>query len=152
MKLLTQICLFLVLLLSADCLAQRPSPWESLRESQIQQNVPNEDQFEQILHRDLKSHFARKHPKLSIVEIFLFRKQATVSGLSSPKFYLWAEGLDEEGNSLFEAATRVAAAAKKEFFVLNYLYKDEINEEPDKVKSIFPKALVQSVLECASKP
>lgn len=118
------------------------SAWSE--DSHVKGNVPSEKQFHQLLNRDLKASLCTAD-----VRYELLRKGPTQVGVALPKFYLWVEGLNEQGEVVTHGAMRVAAIEKEKFEVTHFLTAQEIRTNPAMVKSIFPGSLVAGILQRA---
>src|SRR5688572_13387656 len=81
---------------------------ESIAESHIRGNVPDEKDFDKFLKRDLEKYFKDVKQKTVTVDYELLRKGPTQSGIAFPKFYAWVTVRD--GAVVIEqGAIRVAA-------------------------------------------
>ncbi len=120
-----------------------------LQQSHIEGNVPPPESFESFLNRDLLAYFKISGtPGATAVTYKPLRNGPTQSGLSYPKYYLWVKVLS--GSKLLqEGAVRVAAIERTHFEVTNFMSKTQIQSAPSEVGSVFPAALVQSVLSHA---
>ena len=119
-----------------------------LQAGQIRENVPAESDFSRLLQRDLEAHFALIGISNPSVEFELLRQGATQSGVAYPKFYLWVRIQSDRGAAI-TGAVRVAAVARTRFDVTNFLSAKEINDQPNRVAAIFPKALEVAIIERA---
>jgi len=62
---------------------------DSVAESHVKANVPDEMDFDVFLKRDLAEYFKEAKKQSVVVEYELLRKGATQSGTAFPKFYAW---------------------------------------------------------------
>ena len=138
------------MLLASICVT--PSASQSpLAQSHIDANVPDAKAFGTLMERDLRVYFEKAlDTKEKIhVQYQLLREGPTQTGIAYPKFYVWAKILS--GNRILtEGAVRVAAVDRKQFNVTDFLGKDQIAAEPEKVKSVFPTALNEKILTLAA--
>jgi hypothetical protein len=118
--------------------------WESIADSHIKANVPDEKDFRNFLIRDLQSYFKVMLKKTVRAEYELLRDAPTQSGVAYPKFYAWVK-IFEDSRLIDEGAVRLAAIEKKHFEVTDYLSKRDIEEKPAVLERIFPRALVESI-------
>lgn len=105
--------------------------------SHVEDNVPNEENFDIFLERDLNKYFSKKSEKEVSVKYELFRNNPSQSGLAYPKYYIWVN-IYEGVNLIGQGAVRVAAMEKEYFRVTDYLSKNEIELTPNMVYDIFP--------------
>jgi hypothetical protein len=118
-----------------------------LADSHIEANVPKGALFDEYLKRDLNAYFCADS-KDCTVEYELLREGPTQTGISYPKYYLWARCLRKKTVER-EGALRVAAIEQKRFDVTNFLSRDDISKSPEEVGSVFPAALVDKVIQKA---
>ena len=123
---------------------------DSIADSHVRANVPEEKDFVTFLKRDLESYFNELKNKNVVVEYYLLRDGPTQSGTAFPKFYVWVM-LEENGTILEDGAVRVAAIDKKRFEVLDYLSRPEINQDIDKVYQVFPRPVADKIKEKIGK-
>src|SRR4051812_28383236 len=140
------ILLTLVGSLSAAC----QSTTDSIADSHIRANVPDEKDFDNLFKRDLAAYFKELKKKDVSVEYELLRNGPTQSGIAFPKFYAWVR-IEENGNLLEEGAVRVAAMEKMRFGVYDYLTKADIERDPEKVYQVFPKPVGDKIKEKIGK-
>ncbi len=119
------------------------------QDSHIEANVPNSENFDTYLKRDLTSYFCLDRKDCEISYEFL-RTGPTQSGVSYPKYYLWVKCL-KNCPSLDVGAVRVAAIERESFDVTNFLSRKEILESRSQVASIFPAPLVDKIIQKASE-
>lgn len=152
MKILLLISVFLVTF-PFPCLAQPWSPEEVLRDvaqSHIDGNIPIMADFDKFLKRDLERYFSKTLGKPVDVSYEFLRKGPTQTGISYPKFYLWAE-IHGDDRLIDQGAVRLAAVEQIRFEVTDFLSKAEIQSTPSKVSKIFPQLLVSSIIEKVKK-
>ena len=110
--------------------------------SPIEANVPSAERFEKLLLRGLGVYFGnRAGTKL---EYEMLRDGPTQSGVSYPKFYLWVVRSSLDG--LDEGALRIAAIDRKRFEITDFLSAEDIRENPDILKAVFPAPLIPAIL------
>jgi len=119
---------------------------DAIPQSHIEANVPPEDQHNAFLQRDLLAYFKLELlPDTTSVEYQLLRAAPTQSGVSYPKYYLWARAL--EGSKLLEeGAVRVEAIGRTHFEVTTFISATKIRERHSLVNAVFPSLLVPVVL------
>lgn len=123
----------------------KPTLAESIRDSHIKANVPAEPDFDAFLKRDLKEFF-HDVPGTVVVEYELLRKVPTQSGVAFPKFYAWVV-VKSDGKLVEEGAVRIAAIEKKEFEVVNYLTRADIERDGQRLAQLFPAEVVDKIKE-----
>jgi hypothetical protein len=137
-------------LLASICLTQ-PACQSPVAQSHIDANVPDAKVFGPLMERDLQAYFEKTLDTTDKIHVQyqLLRDGPTQTGISYPKFYVWAKILS--GNRILtEGAVRVAAVNGTQFNVTDFLGKDQIAAEPEKVKSVFPSALNEKILTLAA--
>ncbi|MCM0760455.1 tetratricopeptide repeat protein [Sporomusa sphaeroides DSM 2875] len=102
--------------------------------SHIAANVPEKDDFDKFLLRDIKEYF-NANQNAEIKYEFL-RKGPDQIGVSPPDYYLWVE-INDNGNRQ-AGAMRVTAISKKTFGISTYLTKEAIEKNFSDVYKIFP--------------
>ena len=85
---------------------------ESIAESHIRANVPDEKDFDKFLKRDLEQYFKDALQKTVTVEFELLRKGPTQTGIAYPKFYAWVT-IRDGVKVIDQGAVRVAAVLAK---------------------------------------
>ena len=110
---------------------------ESIAESHIRANVPDQKDFDNFLKRDLEQYFKDTKKKIVTVEYELLRKGPTQSGIAYPKFYAWVT-IHYQGTVDDEGAVRLAAVEKKRFDVTHFVTKADIERSPMTLDRIFP--------------
>lgn len=118
---------------------------EAIRESHINANVPDEKDFDVFLKRDLNEYFKDVGKSVN-VDYELLRKAPTQAGVAFPKFYVWVV-IKLEGQVVEEGAARVAAVEKKEFEVVNYLPRAEIEKDMLRLDKLFPTEVADKIRE-----
>jgi hypothetical protein len=144
MKIIFQRLIPLMVLTIITANAYGQNVWESIADSHIKANVPDEKDFRNFLIRDLQSYFKDMLKKTVRAEYELLRDAPTQSGVAYPKFYAWVK-IFEDSRLIDEGAVRLAAIEKKHFEVTDYLSKRDIEEKPAVLERIFPRALVESI-------
>ena len=118
--------------------------------SHIEANVPPSESFEPFLRRDLLAFF-NTSPASTVtrVEFKLLRDAPTQSGVAYPKYYLWVKVF--AGSALQqEGAARVAAIERKRFEVTDFMSKAQEQSAPAEIGSVFPAALVPTIISLAT--
>jgi len=116
----------------------------------IEANVPEQSTFKPFLVRDLNSYFTTALKKPIRVEYDLLRKGPTQTGIAYPKFYAWVRVFD--GNKLVEeGAVRVAACDKEVFQVTDFVSKEQVQKDPEMIRTIFPSMLCSAIVARANK-
>jgi hypothetical protein len=114
--------------------------------SHIQAHVPEEPQFSELLSRDLVSYFkASGFSSAESASFVLLRDGATQSGVAHPKYYAWVKVHSAEG-LVAEGAVRVAAIERTHFEVTDFVSRGVLLMDPSKAASVFPQALMESVV------
>jgi hypothetical protein len=144
MKIMFQRLIPLMVLTIITATAYGQNVWESIADSHIKANVPDEKDFRDFLIRDLQSYFKDTLNKTVRAEYELLRDAPTQSGVAYPKFYAWVK-IFEDSRLIDEGAVRLAAIEKKYFDVTDYLSKRDIEEKPAVLERIFPRALVEFI-------
>ena len=143
MKLFTAVSLLLVAGVVTAC-AQPQG--ESIAESHIRANVPDEKDFAKFLKRDLEQYFKDTVKKTVTVEYELLRNGPTQSGIAYPKFYTWVTVRDGK-TVIDQGAVRVAAVEKKHFDVTDFVSEADIKDAPMVLDLIFPKPVADKIRE-----
>jgi hypothetical protein len=115
--------------------------------SHVRGNVPPSEAFDGFLARDLNEYFCGNSQNCGIKYEFL-RKSPTQTGVSYPKYYLWVR-IVKDGKIAEEGAVRVAAIERTSFQVTDFLSREQIEESPSKVTTIFPSVLAEMILQKA---
>jgi len=103
------------------------------------------------MERDLSAYFERRlgtSDKIH-VDYHLLREGPTQTGISYPKFYVWAKILSGS-RVLAEGAVRVEAVDRTQFTVTHFFGKDQIAADPEKISTVFPAALKAKILALAA--
>lgn len=111
---------------------------DSIAESHIRANVPDEKDFDTLLKRDLEAYFRDFNGKVVTVQYELLRKGPTQTGIAFPKFYAWVK-IYEKDNLLNEGAIRLAAIEKTRFKVTDYVRKGAMKVNPEKFMMSSPE-------------
>jgi len=146
------VTLLLIMLGSSLALFQsfQTSVIDSIAESHISENVPNEDVFDSLLKRDLEAYFKEVKKKAIIIEYELLLKGPTQTGIAYPKFFAWVVIRDRE-TLIEDGAVRVAAIDKEHFSVHDYLGRAEIERDPEKLYKMVPRVVVDKIKEKIGK-
>jgi hypothetical protein len=104
-------------LLASICLTQ-PACQSPLAQSHIDANVPDAKVFGPLMERDLQGYFEKTLDTTEKIHVQfqLLRDGPTQTGISYPKFYVWAKILSGD-RILTEGAVRVAAVDRTQFNV-----------------------------------
>ncbi|HTC76809.1 MAG TPA: hypothetical protein VK684_14600 [Edaphobacter sp.] len=153
MKAATALRLASLLLCISIFMPERPchaqDSMAEIARSHIDANVPSPEFFDAYMKRDLSSYLC-KGPGSCRIEYQLLRDGPTQTGISYPKFYVWAKCFN--GDRLqTEGAARLAAIDKKEFQITNFLSRSQISDSPQQVGEIFPAPLVKNILQRAKQ-
>jgi len=141
--------IFLIFLFIVPSLSLAQTPFDEIQRSYIEGNVPPPEVFNKLLKRDLLIFFKKdKGNAVKEVKFKLLRDGPTQSGVSYPKYYLWAV-VKNETKIITKGAVRVAAIEKTHFEVTHFVSVDEIQKNPDRLHLIFPRVLVPSILSAA---
>ena len=135
-----------VLFVGAGIVDGQDNPMAAVQRSHIDGNVPDENDFDTILRRDITTYVTDAKDKDISVTVELLRKGPTQSGVALPKFYIWIEKRDAKGALMEEAAARIAAVEKKRFDVIQYYDRKRIVAEPDLMQKIFPAEVYEKIL------
>ncbi len=131
---------FVVLMAGAVCLAQ----------GHIEANVPEKENFDTYLKRDLNTYFSANADNKIKVEYELLRKPPTQVGVAYPKFYAWVKVLKD--NTLQQqGAVRIAAIEQEEFQITDFVSAEKIRREPQILERTFPAALCPKIVELAGQ-
>lgn len=147
-----QITILVVFLLvvGSSTVACQSSVIDSIAESHIEGNVPDEKDFDNFLKRDLAAYFKEQTGKDVIVEYELLRNVPTQSGVAFPKFYAWVK-VKAKDNLIEEGAVRLAAMEKKRFGITDYLKRADIERDVERVYKVFPRPVGDKIKEKISK-
>lgn len=135
----------LSLVLTTGCKGQIAG--SGIAESHVDANVPQSKDFDAYMKRDLAS-FLCKGAQDCRVEYRMLREGPTQTGISYPKFYVWAVCFQQD-KVLTQGAARIAAIDRQGFSVTNFLSRKEILDSPQQVEGIFPAPLVPKILQRA---
>jgi hypothetical protein len=119
---------------------------ESIADSHIRANVPDEKDFDKFLKRDLEQYFKETIQKTVTVEFELLRKGPTQTGIAYPKFYAWVT-IRDGAKVIDQGAVRVAAVEKKHFDVIDFVSEADIKDAPLILDRIFPKPVANKIRE-----
>ncbi|MGE5558194.1 MAG: hypothetical protein ACM3WV_06215 [Bacillota bacterium] len=106
-----------------------------ISQSHIQSNVPDKDDFDKILKRDLKSYFDLIYKQDVKVEYENLLGPVQV-GIAYPKFYLWVIVYSKD-KKIEEGSVYCAAIEKTKFEVRKYRSKEELKKDENILDSIF---------------
>ena len=150
MNRLTRTVLAILIVLMCTSIGACQSLGDSIAESHVKANVPEEKDFDVFLKRDLTEYFKEQKKKSVVVEYELLRKGATQSGTAFPKFYAWVT-LKVDGSSVEEGPVRVAAIEKKRFGIYDYVSRVEIERDVAKLNQLFPAPVADKIREKLGK-
>lgn len=139
-----------LLLLAGLCITECACE-SQVAQSHIDANIPDGTSFDPLMERDLNAYFGKT---LEIsgkihVDYQLLRNGPTQTGIGYPKFYVWARVFNGS-RVLTEGAVRVAAVDGAQFTVTDFLGKEQIAAEPEKISTVFPAALKAKILALAA--
>jgi hypothetical protein len=139
-----------LLLLAGLCITESACD-SPVAQSHIDANVPDSTSFDAFMERDLTVYFEKTLETSGKIHVDyqLLRKGSTQTGISYPKFYVWAK-IFSGSRILTEGAVSVAAVDGTQFTVTDFLGKDQIAAEPEKINTIFPAALNAKILALAA--
>ena len=143
------IAMVLLVLIVGLVVAYQSIQTPSLSESHIRANVPDEKDFDRLMKKGLEEYF-RNPEKVVTVDYELLRETPTQVAVGSPKFYVWVK-VYENGAFLEEGAVRLGAIEKKEFAVIQYLSREDIERDPARMNYLFPKDAADKIREKMGK-
>jgi len=114
------------------------------RNSHIENNVPSQAVFDQLLRRDLVEYFRNLTEDEVSVDFEMLREGPTQSGTAYPKFYVWAS-VKRDASPSERHAVRVAAIERQRFEVTDVLSEVAITQEPSAIYEIFPAAVCKEI-------
>jgi hypothetical protein len=117
---------------------------QDIQRSHIEANVPGPTEFSRLLQRDLDSYFTKARGKTSRVEYEMLRDGPTQSGVAYPKFYVWVR-VFEGTSAIDQGAVRLAAIARREFQVTDFLSERTIRTDPKEIYQVFPAAVCDRI-------
>lgn len=120
---------------------------QTLADDHIAANVPSNANFAQFIIRDLSIWFKNKTNETPDVKWSLLRDDPTQTGISYPKYYVWARF--KFGKHSQHGALRLAAVQQDHFEVTDWMPREEILKNPEKVGKIFPASLIDAIIERA---
>jgi len=134
-----------LMLILAAAQPAREQAMQDIQRSHIEANVPNRDDFEKFMRRDLGAYFGQTRKRKAVpVEYELLRDGPTQSGVSYPKFYVWvrvAGGKSSEDRG----AVRVAAIEKTRFEVTDFVSEEMIRRDPESIFQMFPAQVCEKI-------
>ena len=144
------IAVALLLIAGTSVVLGQSSQDESIAESHIRANVPDERDFEKLIKRDLEQYFKDAKQRTVNVEYELLRSGPTQTGIAYPKFYAWVT-IRVGAVIVDQGAVRVPAIEKKRFDVTDFVSQSDIEQSPMALGRIFPKAVADRIRERLSK-
>lgn len=119
---------------------------DSISRSHVDANVPDGQQFDAFLSRDLEHYFKAKMQRDVNVTFELLRIGPTQTGIASPKFYAWVVIRSREtGKEISQGAVRLSAQAATSFVVTDYISLAEMKANPGILKEVFPGPVVDRI-------
>jgi hypothetical protein len=118
--------------------------YNEIAQSHIQGNVPDENNYDVFMERDLNKYFSNQYSKEVNVEWEFLREGATQTGIAYPKYYLWVKIYDQT-IFLSEGAVRLAAIDKKEFNITHFVDITDIKNQNIDIYSIFPQPVCDKI-------
>ena len=116
---------------------------QEIQQSHIDGNIPDKNEFDSLLNRDLAKYFLALYGPTTVKWEFL-RDGPTQSGVSYPKYYLWIE-INNGQKLVSEGAVRVAAIDKTRFDITNYVDINQIKDKSTDIYNIFPRAVCEKI-------
>ena len=135
--------LLICTLLLASCVDQTT---RKIQTSHIEGNAPKAADFELMLQRDLTSYFETIHGEEVAVQYEFLRQGPTQSGVSYPKYYLWAK-VTRAGSVIDEGAIRCAAVETTHFEVTDFITKTSLQKDLTQAASVFPAGVCERISE-----
>ena len=113
----------------AEVAVSPANPLAQLAQHEIDSNVPDPEDFDLFLTRDLESYFSDLRGSNVAVSYELLREGPSQSGIAYPKYYAWVVVTD--GSSWEdEGVVRVAAVGRTEFDVTDYFSEKDLRRVP----------------------
>ncbi len=122
----------------------------ALSRSHIGANVPDDAHFHEYLKRDLTAYFSAADSAVTGVEYELLRKAPTQVGIAYPKYYAWVTVRSDRG-TVTQGVVRLAAQDGEKFEVSNFLTRDEVLSQSERVEETFPAALNAEIMRRAKR-
>jgi hypothetical protein len=119
---------------------------EDITKSHIDGNVPDKKDFDNILKRDLEKYFTKQYLVKLTITWEMLRDGPTQTGISYPKYYIWVS-VRSIDSFLTEGAVRIAAIEKKYFDVTHFVGRQQIENQPEQIYTIFPKPVCEKIKE-----
>lgn len=117
--------------------------FQDLKKSHIDENIPDQSQFDSLLKRDLEKYFSATFGKVEVKWEFL-REGATQGGVAYPKYYIWTK-IYKDDKLISEGAARVAAIERTNFDVRNFVSMNEIKNSTIDIYTIFPSLVCEKI-------
>jgi hypothetical protein len=130
------IYLVFVLMVDSASLLSLADVFSEVRESNVVGNVPEPQDFDRFLKRDLEAYFALPSGKRVTVTYELLRDGPSQAGAAYPKYYAWVEAFDGDKRTQ-SGVVRVGAVDKAYSYVTDYLTVDDIRRDPAHVQRMF---------------
>ena len=129
---------------------QKPSASEEAVQKQTQTLPSDSPEFKRSLQSYLEEYFAGKFKGKIQVSYSLLRRVPTVSGVSDPKYYAWAE-VTGDGKTVSAGAARIAEYDTANFGITDFVSREDIASGKAKIEDIFPAALCADIRKRALK-
>lgn len=123
--------------------AAKETVFQEIHKSHIDANIPDKNQFDSLLKRDLEVYFSPVYGQVTVNWEFL-REGPTQTGVAYPKYYLWVK-ISKAEKLLDEGAVRMAAIEKTEFEIINYVSIAEIKNKSRDIYLIFPRPVCEKI-------
>ena len=104
------------------------------------------------MEQDLRAYFEKDMPSTENIRVQykLLRNGPTQTGVTYPKYYVWAT-ISSNDRIISEGAARIVAVDGTQFVVTDFVSKNQITSDPGKVQNIFPPALISNILALAGE-
>lgn len=119
-------------------------PFQTIRQSHIDANVPEQEKFNEILTRDLHVYFMERLGENISVSYELLREGPSQNGVAYPKYYAFVV-IKKNDKTVERGAVRLAAIEKTKFEVTDYLTDKEIQKNPQSIYTVFPKSVCENI-------
>jgi hypothetical protein len=113
-------------------------------------NVPDSEDFDRLLTRDLDSYFSDQCGMAVTVTYDLLRDVPSQAGTAYPKYYAWVQVFDGS-QKIQSGVVRVGAMEKSAFYVTHYFSVDDIRCDPASVQHVFADDVYQKIQKRVSE-
>ncbi len=110
-----------------------------------------DDSFSRALAAQVSAYLSETAGQKLAAEYEMLRDAPTVTGVAFPKFYIWVRARGSDDSIVSEGAMRIAETAENTFQVTDFVNKESISKEPQKLERIFPKLLLPKIYKKAEK-